>query len=110
MTNPIQGVRHVFDIVKAARDNQNPFSDEMIQQLLDATVSDEKIRSRYNNFSKGYSAEELFRRIFSLLPWVRLITPLGQEQYPEVSKQNLQTPDYEITYEVGSQRELKKFL
>ncbi|MHB8127334.1 MAG: hypothetical protein ACYDEJ_17265 [Desulfitobacteriaceae bacterium] len=48
--------------------------------MLLATVSDEKIRNRYDNFSKGYSAEELFRRIYSLLPWIKLITPLGQEQ------------------------------
>lgn len=42
-------------------------------------------------------------RIFSLLPWVKSIVPLGQEQFPEKSKETLQISDYEITFEVGSE-------
>ena len=41
-------------------------------------------------------------RIYSLLPWVKIITPLGQEQFPEKSKETLQVPDYEIVFEAGS--------
>ncbi|MFB7814187.1 helix-turn-helix transcriptional regulator [Paenibacillus chitinolyticus] len=103
-------LRTVEPFIKAARDNDKPLSDEVLQQLLVATVSDEKIRMGYDNFFKGYSAEELFRRLFSLLPWIKLITPLGQEQYPEDSKKKVQTPDYEITYEAGSKDNLTKVL
>lgn len=110
MSNPIQSMRTVFDVVKAAKDNNNPLSDDVIKQLLFATVFDEKIRNRYDNFSKGYAAEELFRRIYSLLPWIKLITPLGQEQYPEVSKESIQVPDYEVTFEAGSPYNTSKVL
>ncbi len=102
MLNSIQGMRLVFDTVKGARDNNAPMNDEEIQNLLAKLVVDETIRNRYKNFEKGYAAEELFRRIYSLLPWVELITPLGQEQYPEESKKRVQVPDYEIVYEVGT--------
>lgn len=110
MSNPIQSMRIVFDVVKAAKDNNNPLSDDAIKQLLLATVSDEKIRNRYDNFSKGYFAEELFRRTYSLLPWIKLITSLGQEQYPEVSKESIQIPDYEVTFEAGSPYNTSKVL
>lgn len=110
MANPIQSMRNVFDVVKAARDNNAPLSDESIQNLLLATVSDENVRKRYREFSKGYSAEELFRRDYSLLPWVKLIIPLGQEQFPETSKAVVQVPDYEITYEAGTPDNIQKIL
>ncbi|SHJ12042.1 hypothetical protein [Propionispora hippei] len=110
MAHSIQAMRTVFDVVKAARDNNNAFSDEDIQRLLQAIVPDENTRKRYDNFSKGYYSEELFRRIYSLLPWIRLITPLGQEQFPEKSKEEMQVPDFEIMYEVGSSDNIKKIL
>lgn len=85
-------------------------TEDEIQQFLLRIVSDEEIRKRYNNFAKGYVAEELFRRIYSLLPWVKLITPLGQEQYPEKSKEETQVPDYIVTFEAGSQDNIDKIL
>lgn len=103
-------MRIVFDVVKTAKDNNNPLSDDAIKQLLFATVSDENIRNRYDNFSRGYSTEELFRRIYSLLPWIKLITPLGQEQYPEVSKVLMRIPDYEVTFEAGTPSNTSKVL
>lgn len=110
MSNSIQSMRTVFDIVKSSRDNNRQLSDGDIQKLLLVTVSDEKTRNRYDNFSKGYYAEELFRRVYSLLPWIKLITPLGQEQYPEVSKETIQVPDYEVTFEAGSNKNITKAL
>lgn len=110
MAHSVQAMRTVFDVVKDARDNNNPFSDEDIQKLLQALVADENIRKRYNNFSKGYYSEELFRRIYSFLPWIKLITPLGQEQFPEKSKEEMQVPDFEIMYEAGSPDNMKKIL
>lgn len=110
MSNPIQGMRIVFDCVKAAQDNDKPMTDQEIQQLLIKIVPNENIRNRYNNFSQGYAAEELFRRIYSLLPWVKLITPLGQEQYPEKSKEEIQIPDYVVTFEAGSPENISRLL
>lgn len=102
MANSIQAIRNVYDIAKGARDNEKPMSDEEIEALLERTVLDKSLISQYDRFEKGYAAEDLFMRIFSLLPWVKTIVPLGQEQFPEKSKEELQVPDYEITFEAGS--------
>ena len=102
VANPIQGMRIVYDTAKAARDNDQEFSDEDIQLLLKRLISDESLIPEYSRFAKGYAVEDLFMRIYSLLPWVKIITPLGQEQFPEKSKETLQVPDYEIVFEAGS--------
>ena len=77
-------------------------TDEEIKRLLERTVSDKSLISAYYRFEKGYAAEDLFMRIFSLLPWVKMVVPLGQEQFPEKSKENVQVPDYEIIFEAGN--------
>lgn len=110
MANPIQGMRIAYDFFRAARDNEHIYTDDEIKKFLLTVVSDEKIRNRYKNFMSGYSAEELFRRVYSLLPWVDLIVPLGQEQYPEESKESIQTPDYEVSYQAGSKDNIAKML
>lgn len=110
MANSIQSMRNVFDIVKGARDNGDPMSDDEIIKLLKRTVSDESLISKYPRFEKGYAAEDLFMRIYSLLPWVKTVVPLGQEQFPEKSKEDLQVPDYEITFEAGSAEETSSIL
>ena len=101
MANSIQAIRHVYDIVRSSRDKDNQFSDDTIQMLLARTVDDEVLIGKYKRFEMGYAAEDLFERIYSLLPWVKLITPLGQEQFPEKSKEEYQVTDYEVLYEVG---------
>lgn len=102
MANPIQSIRNTYNIAKAARDIEIPMTDEEIKLLLERTVSDKSLISKYPRFEKGYAAEDLFMRIFSLLPWVKVVIPLGQEQFPEKSKEKLQVPDYEIIFEAGS--------
>lgn len=106
MANPIQAIRNVYDIAKGAKDNETPMSDEEIKVLLERTVSDRSLISKYPRFEKGYAAEDLFMRIFSLLPWVKTVVPLGQEQFPEKSKEELQVPDYEITFEAGNKENI----
>lgn len=110
MANSIQAIRNVYDIAKGARDNEKPMSDEEIKALLERTVSDKSLISKYPRFEKGYAAEDLFMRIFSLLPWVKTVVPLGQEQFPEKSKETLQVPDYEITFEAGSETNTSSIL
>ncbi|GEM_PF-4300471 len=46
MANFIQGMRIVYDMVKASKDMDKPFSEKDIQGLLEGTVRDESIRSR----------------------------------------------------------------
>lgn len=110
MANPIQAIRNVYDIAKGARDNEKPLTDEEIKSLLEKTVSNESLISKYPRFEKGYAAEDLFMRIYSLLPWVKSVVPLGQEQFPEKSKETLQIPDYEITFEAGSEKNVSCIL
>ena len=73
MSNPIQAIRNVYDIAKTARDNDLPMSDDEILLLLKRTVSDTTLISSYSRFEKGYAAEDLFMRIYSLLPWVKSV-------------------------------------
>lgn len=103
MANSIQAIRNIYDIAKGAKDSKKPMSDEEIKMLLERTVSDTELISQYPRFEKGYAAEDLFMRIFSLLPWVKTVVPLGQEQFPEKSKGSIQVSDYEITFEAGSE-------
>ena len=84
--------------------NGKPLDDSEIKALLERTVSDTSLISAYHRFEKGYAAEDLFMRIFSLLPWVKSVVPLGQEQFPEISKESLQISDYEITFEAGCEK------
>lgn len=102
LANSIQAIRNVYDITKCAKDNGKPMDDEEIKMLLERTVSDTSLISAYHRFEKGYAAEDLFMRIYSLLPWVKNVVPLGQEQFPEKSKENSQVPDYEIIFEAGN--------
>ena len=103
MAHSIQSIRNVYNLAKCARDSGKPFDDEQIKKLLERTVTDEKLIPEYPRFEKGYATEDLFMRIFSLLPWVRSIVPLGQEQFPESSKETIQIPDYEILFEAGNE-------
>lgn len=110
MANSIQAIRNVYDLAKGARDNEKPMNDEEIIGLLERTVSDKSLISKYSRFEKGYAAEDLFLRIFSLLPWVKTVVPLGQEQFPEKSKEKVQVPDYEITFEAGNETDTSSVL
>lgn len=110
MTNSIQAIRNVYDIAKGARDNGQPMSKEEIKVLLERTVPDKDLISNYSRFEKGYAAEDLFMRIFSLLPWVKTVVPLGQERFSEKAKETTQVPDYEIIFEAGDKENTSSVL
>ena len=100
--NSIQAIRNVYDIAKNAKLNNQPMSDDEIKLLLERTVPNQALIPEFQRFQRGYAAEDLFLRVFSALPWVISIVPLGQEQFPAKSKEKIQIPDYEITFEAGS--------
>ncbi|EFE86882.1 hypothetical protein [Fusobacterium periodonticum] len=99
MANSIQGARNIFDVLNNARKNNQEISKETLKELLLKLIPDEEIRNRLDGFIKGYRAEELFKEIFSLLPWIKVVTPLGQEQFPDTSKEEFQIPDYSVMFE-----------
>ena len=43
MANPIQAIRNVYDIVKTAKDNGNPLTDDHIQMLLEHSLDDKEL-------------------------------------------------------------------
>ena len=110
MSNDIQAMRLIYDVIKTSRDNEKNLTDEEIEILLNRMIVDESIRKNFDRFLKGYAAEDLFQRIFSLLPWVKLIVPLGQEQFPNISKEMYQVHDYEVTFEAGDKDTLRNLL
>lgn len=73
-------------------------SSDVMNTMLEG-ISDEKIRNNAERFFSGYSSESIFQMVYSQLPWVKLIHELGQEQYPDTSKQNFQVPDFMLYYE-----------
>ena len=102
MGNPIQSIRITYDYAKKARDNGNTLNNEDIVKMLNVLGVPNEYIEKFPRFQKGYAAEDLFMRIYSLLPWIKNIVPLGQEQYPEKSKETSQVPDYNVTYETGA--------
>lgn len=105
MSSSIEAMKLISDLKRAFKDNGNSLSEEEFDKIIKKLIpsdSDNSIKDNFGRFDKGYSAEILFERIYSLLPWIKLITPLGQEQFPEKSKEEYQVPDYEIIFETGS--------
>ena len=105
MSSAIEAMKLISDLKRAFKDNGNSLSEEEFDKIIKKLIpsdSDNSIKDNFGRFDKGYSAEILFERIYSLLPWIKLITPLGQEQFPEKSKEEYQVPDYEIIFETGS--------
>jgi Holliday junction resolvase len=70
------------------------FYDNLLNQF-----EDNKKINEIERFYAGYDIEELFRFVFSPLPWVKLVTKLDQDQLPTYSKQNYQVPDFLLYYE-----------
>lgn len=104
--NEIQKMRNVYELEKNLKSIGDSEVDVEIQKILDKLILDESKKSEYLRFKKGYSIEDLFMRIYSLLPWIKLITPLGQNQFPEDSKKELQVPDYEVIFETGNKENI----
>lgn len=103
-------MRLYYDIIKTARENGKEFDEDIKDEILSKLVKDEKTIKEKNRYMEGYAAEELFRRIYCQLPWIKVITPLGQEQYPEKSKESLQVPDYKVVYEVQDEEHTETIL
>lgn len=86
--------------IKTVHDLKSNFNigDEQLKDLLRQVgnkPSDKEIERHF----KGFEAEDIFRFIFSVLPWSKLVIQLDQEQLPLYSKQNYQVPDFLMYYE-----------
>lgn len=81
-------------------------STDEIQELLKKQLKDEKYQSELERFYSGFDAEDIFRYVFSALPWVKLVIKLGQEQLPVYSKENYQVPDFLVYYENNKMKDV----
>lgn len=110
MSNSIQGMKLFYDVKRMAEKNGCQLSDETLKELIIGLMPDKSVQERLDRAKTGYAAEELFSVIYSQLPWVKLVVPLVQEQYPKESKKTIQVPDYEVHFEAGSNTKIEKIL
>lgn len=89
--------------IQLIHDLKNKFSidDSVYNQLLDQIAS-ANLKENIQRFFDGYSIEDKFSKLYSLMPWVKLVHSLDQEQLPEESKDIYQVPDYTVFYETSS--------
>lgn len=93
--NDIEKAHHLFKL-------QQVFimSDDTLQSFIQQ-IENNNIRNNINRFFRGYAVEDIFKKLFSHMPWVKLINELEQEQFPEKSKEDFQVPDFLVTYETS---------
>lgn len=89
----IEKIKTIHDL-KSNFDLGNEQLSDLIKQVEDKP-SDMEIE----RYFKGFDAEDIFRFIFSVLPWSKLVIRLDQEQLPSYSKKNYQVPDFLMYYE-----------
>jgi Holliday junction resolvase len=83
----IHDIKTVFDI-----------KPEYLQELIDQIEKNE-YRDNLERFFRGYKIEDLYTYIQGALPWVKLIHGLEQYQFPPLSKEEYQVPDYLCIFE-----------
>ena len=86
--NEIQKMRNIYELEKNLKSIEDPEIDIEIPKILDKLILDESKKSEYLRFKKGYSIEDLFMRIYSLLPWIKLITPQDKTSFQKIQKRN----------------------
>lgn len=89
-----------IDRMQAIHDLEASFDrlpDGLSQTLLDQIRSPE-LRRNADRFFRGHKTEDRFVFLFSEMPWVKLVHPLGQAQAPDSSKQTHQVPDFNVVY------------
>ncbi len=70
---------------------------ELAHKLADQ-IEDSEIKERINSFFASYKVEDIFQYLFSVLPSVRLIHKLDQNQLPSTSKADFQVPDFLVLF------------
>lgn len=91
--NEVQKARILYDVRGAFSLNETE-----INSMISKIESDD-ISNNMQRFFDGYEIEDNFKYLVSGLEWVKLLNPLGQEQFPEKSKCDFQVPDYMLFYE-----------
>ncbi len=67
---------------------------------LEAQMSRED-QTRFERFTRGFEIEDWFKWTFAVMPWIKLIHGLEQQQFPERSKESYQVPDFLLLVETS---------
>ncbi|MCP5158999.1 MAG: hypothetical protein H6974_00860 [Gammaproteobacteria bacterium] len=73
-------------------------SDSQLTDLVNQ-IENSDYKQNLDRFFRGYKIEDIYAYIQGSLPWVKLIHGLQQKQYPLLSKESYQVPDYLCIYE-----------
>lgn len=77
-------------------------SEQILKELL-SQIEDENYKNNFARITKGLSVEDNYKMIFGVLPWVKNINGLDQNQEKK-HKVDFQCPDYSLLIE-NSQKE-----
>lgn len=73
---------------------------DAFKSTLESQLS-ENDQKRIGRFIAGFKIEDWFEWTFSVMPWVRLIHGLDQQQFPSRSKSEYQVPDFLMLIETS---------
>jgi hypothetical protein len=88
--------------IRILHDLRNTFSvDQNTLKNLAIQIGSPKFRGKIERFYDGYTEEDNFHLLYSALPWVKLLHSLGETQLPDLSKKDLQVPDFLLFFETS---------
>ena len=86
----IQIIHDVKETFNVSEDHLN----ELVNQ-----IENSDFKENLDRFFRGYKIEDIYSFIQGALPWVTLLHGLQQNQYPLLSKETYQVPDYLCIFE-----------
>lgn len=88
--------------IRVLHDLKNTFQiDDPDIEALAGQIENSRFRDDLARFFHGFLVEDRFSKMFSSMPWVKLIHDLGQQQFPSSSKETFQVPDFSVFYETS---------
>ena len=84
--NDFEKARLIYDLQQSPEN-----ADAAIENIKNSLSPD--IAARIDNIMHSFKQEDIFKYLFSSLPYVHLIHSLDETQYPDQSKEKFQVPD-----------------
>ena len=94
--NKIQIIHDVKETFNVSENHLN----ELVNQ-----IGNNDFKENIERFFQGYKIEDIYSYIQGALPWVSLIHGLQQNQFPLLSKEKYQVPDYLCIFEDANKNE-----
>jgi Holliday junction resolvase len=90
----IHDVKETFDV-----------DDKHLSELI-SQIENNEFKDNLERFFRGYKTEDIYSHIQGALPWVTLVHGLQQNQFPPLSKEKYQVPDYLCIFENAKKNEI----